>query len=97
MNEPRRRECLCPTSIVRCAHLDGDVVQAWRSEGRAYVIEGPHGQGTLGLPVYTYTRGDFETEWQHRVGVLRAVGASEPKRESSSDQARSIYPASVGA
>lgn len=69
---PRRRECFCPSSILRCAHLDGDVVQGWRSEGGSYVIEGPNGPGTLGLPVVTYTREDFAIEWQHRVGLLRA-------------------------
>ncbi len=71
----RHRECFCRDAILRCAHVGGDVVQAWRSESGSYVIGGPNGQGTLGLPVVTYTGEDFEIEWRHRVGLLRAAAA----------------------
>ena len=36
-------------------------------------FEGPNGQGTLGLPVVTYTGEDFAIEWQYRAGLLRAT------------------------
>ena len=72
------RECLCPTWVTRCAHLDRDVVQAWRSEQGSYVVQGPYGGGPLGYPVRTFTAGDFEAEWAHRLGRLRHGVASAP-------------------
>lgn len=66
------RECLCPTWVTRCVHIEADVVQAWRSEQGAYVVQGPYGRGAIGYPVWTFTTADFEGEWADRMDRLRA-------------------------
>ena len=76
----RRREGFCPEAILRCAHVDGDVVQVWRSSNGSTVIEGPHGQGMLGMPVVTYARHEFDIEWQHRAALLCAPATVDEPR-----------------
>ncbi len=83
MSRPRQRERVCPRSIFRCAHLDSDVVQAWRSASDSYVVQGPTCGGILAYPTWTFTRKDFEAEWTHRVERMHRYHASEADERST--------------
>ncbi len=89
----RRRECICPTTVFRCAHLDGDVVQAWRSEGGAFRRRGvrrqrPARSGSLRQPGLDVHRSRL------RGGVGGADGTVEAHLDRTLDPTRLPRPSS---